>query len=78
MRSWVFQWTIMRPRSSHLCLSLLGVGSFQCAAHWASWADCMRMVRQRHPDIAEFMTTKFGRWLWSMFRVSPRVSTVAH
>ena len=29
-------------------------------AHSASWADCMRMVRQRHPDIAEFMMTNFA------------------
>ena len=25
------------------------------AAHWASWADSLRMVRQRHPAIAERM-----------------------
>ena len=30
------------------------------AAHWASWADCMRMVRQRHPDVAEFMMTNLA------------------
>ena len=25
------------------------------AAHWASWADCIRMVKQRHPHIAATM-----------------------
>ena len=24
-------------------------------AHWASWADCLRMVRQRHPSVADTM-----------------------
>ena len=25
------------------------------SAHWASWADCLRMVHDRHPDVAETM-----------------------
>ena len=27
-------------------------------AHWASWDDCLRMVHDRHPDIAETMITQ--------------------
>ena len=23
------------------------------AAHWSSWADCVHMVKQRHPQVAE-------------------------
>ena len=29
-------------------------------AHWASWADCIRMVKERHPAIAEMMITHMG------------------
>ena len=30
------------------------------AALWASWADCMRMVRQRHPNTVDFMLTNLA------------------
>ena len=29
----------------------------ELAAHWASRADCLEMVRARHPDIADAMVT---------------------
>ena len=43
---------------SSLALSTGGLGlssarRVRFAAHWASWADCIRMVRKRHPAIAE-------------------------
>ena len=31
------------------------------AAHWASWADCLAMVKARHPDIAQEWVTKLER-----------------
>ena len=31
------------------------------AAYWASWADCLEMVHQRHPDVAESVLEKFNR-----------------
>ena len=44
----------------HLALSsgALGLTSAhrtRFAAHWASWADCLRTVKERHPVIAEMM-----------------------
>ena len=64
MRSWVFGWTLVRPGHRifvFLCrgLCLSSAVRSRSAAHWASWA-CMRMVRQRHPDIAEFMMTNLA------------------
>ena len=38
----------------------LGLASAQRSrggARWASWADCIRMVKERHPTIAEMMIT---------------------
>ena len=43
---------------STLSLSAGGLGlasAVRVAAHWSSWADSLRMVRQRHPAIAERM-----------------------
>ena len=31
------------------------------AAHWASWADCLAMVQQRHPTVAEEMVVGLDR-----------------
>ena len=47
---------------STLSLSVggLGLASAQRSkggAHWASWADCIRMVKERHPTNAETMIT---------------------
>ena len=44
--------------SSSLPLTLGGVGvgcalRIRDAAHWGSWADCLEMVRARHPQVAE-------------------------
>ena len=44
--------------SSSLPLTLGGVGvggalRLRDAAHWGSWADCLEMVRARHPQVAE-------------------------
>ena len=39
-----------------LTLGGLGVGGsskIQHAAHWGSWADCLEMIKQRHPGSAE-------------------------
>ena len=45
---------------SSLSLSLGGCGLTSAsrvrpAAHWSSWADCLRMVKQRHPNLAATM-----------------------
>ena len=31
------------------------------AAHWSSWADCIHMIRQRHPSVAETLITGIHR-----------------
>ena len=47
---------------SNLPLSRGGLG-LSCAArstvaaHWSSWADCVHMIKQRHPEVAEIMLT---------------------
>ena len=33
-------------------LGLTSAVRLRCAAHWASWADCIWMVHQRHPIVA--------------------------
>ena len=47
------------------------------SAHWASWADCLRMVHDRHPDVAETMIAQLevggDRHL---FRGCPEVSPI--
>ena len=45
-------------RSSHSCLSRWRAesdvrGESRVAAHWSSWADCVHMIKQRHPEVAE-------------------------
>ena len=42
--------------SMSLTMGGLGVGRcsrIQHAAHWGSWADCLEMVKHRHPQVAE-------------------------
>ena len=36
-------------------LGLTSANRSRFAAHWASWADCVRMVKERHPPIADMM-----------------------
>ena len=36
-------------------LGLVSATRVRSGAHWASWADCLRMVRQRHPSVADTM-----------------------
>ena len=36
-------------------LGLISAARIREAAHWASWADCLKMVRQRHPTVADTM-----------------------
>ena len=36
-------------------LGLVSASRVRSGAHWASWADCLRMVRQRHPSVADTM-----------------------
>ena len=48
---------------STLLLSAGGLGLTSAqrsrgGAHWASWADCIRMVKEQHPAIAEMMITR--------------------
>ena len=47
------------------------------AAHWASWADYLRMVRQRHPDVEKLMIHPHPTWCCSMFQVHPGMRKVA-
>ena len=35
------------------------------AAYWSSWADCLPMVQQRHPDVAERLVTQLSSHPWS-------------
>ena len=51
---------------SQLPLSLGGLGltsavRSRVAAHWCSWADCIHMIRQRHPSVAETLITGIHR-----------------
>ena len=34
-------------------LSLMSAVRSRVAAHWSSWADCIHMIKQRHPEVAE-------------------------
>ena len=62
--------THMRP-SMPLIVGSLGVGGcsrIRHAAHWGSWADCLEMVKDRDPQVAEDITMdvahgSFGRWV---------------
>ena len=50
----------LSPTLASLPFRLGGVGVAHAvrgreAAHWASWADCIKMVKQRHPHIAATM-----------------------
>ena len=36
-------------------LGLTSANRSRFAVHWASWADCVRMVNERHPPIADMM-----------------------
>ena len=41
-----------------LCASGMGLRSMmriRTAIYWASWADCISMIKVRHPDIADEM-----------------------
>ena len=31
------------------------------AAHWASWADCLPMIRERHPQVVNIMVEQLDR-----------------
>ena len=47
-----------------LTLGGLGLASAERTrhvAHWASWADCLAMVQQRHPSVAEEMIVGLDR-----------------
>ena len=51
---------------SQLPFSLGGLGltsavRSRVAAHWSSWADCIHMIRQRHPSVAETLITGIHR-----------------
>ena len=52
---------------SQLPFSLGGLGLTSAvrssvAAHWSNWADCVHMIRQRHPSVAEtFFITNIHR-----------------
>ena len=51
---------ILGPSHRHVGLVRRRFGAHECAegegaVHFASWADCLRMVRDRHPFIAELM-----------------------
>ena len=58
---WALPGHLQLHKSSHPCRCLwVGADSrarhgWRPAAHWSSWADCLRMVKQRHPDLAATM-----------------------
>ena len=41
-------------------LGLASAVRVRTGAHWASWADCLRMVRQRHLIVADTMNEGLG------------------
>ena len=41
-------------------------------AHWASWADCLKMVRQRHPAVADTMVSGLAEGLVRCFEAVRR------
>ena len=68
-------WVLVRDLGSSVCrwwqvwrLGLTSARRTRRAAHWASWADCLRMVRQRHPDVAELMVTHLQHGATPCFR----------
>ena len=72
-RSWEFRLGPPKLRWLSLALSAGGLGltsarRTRTAAHWASWADCLRIVRQRHPDVAELMITHLQHGTAPCFR----------
>ena len=49
-----------RREIANLLLLLGGLGlrsasRLRESAHWASWADCLEMIHQRHPDVANWL-----------------------
>ena len=50
-------------------LGLSGASRVRRGAHWASWADCMRMVNKKHPEVAETMLDGMVRGPEECFRV---------
>ena len=50
-----FSQTIASLPFSQGGLGLVSASGIRSGAHWASSADCLRMVRQRHPSVAETM-----------------------
>ena len=40
-------------------LGVGGTGRVRDAAFWGSWADCLDMVKARHPQVAQDMMTGF-------------------
>ena len=66
---------VLRQRRTYLhcfsCLRGLGLSRMRGrrGAHWASWADCMRMVNRRHPEVAETMLDGMARGPVECFRV---------
>ena len=81
MRSWVFGWTLVRPGHRIFVFLCRGVVSFQCSP----FSQCRPLGKlglhedgeATAPRHCRVHDDKLGRWRWSMFRVSPRVSTVA-
>ena len=51
-------------------LGLTSATRIREGAHWATWADCLKMVRQRHPAVAD---TKVSG-LWKVLFVALRPS----
>ena len=55
-------WRILGPLPfSKGGISLRSAFETRPAAYWASWADYLEMVHQRHPDVAESVLGKFNR-----------------
>ena len=50
--------------SMPLILGMLGIGNSERtrdAAHWGSWADCLGMIKIRHPDVARRIIPRIGK-----------------
>ena len=59
MKFWELPGHLQLHKSSHPCrclwCGLTSASRVRPAAHWSSWADCLRMVKQQHPDLAATM-----------------------
>ena len=55
-------------------LILMSAVRSNVAAHWSSWADCVHMIKQRHPQVAENVDHGHSSRPFAMIRRSEALS----